>query len=97
MDRTARQALAVEGLARSAARIVAGWWEAAAAGLSRQAQNRRVLHRLSAMSDRELRDIGLVRQDVADAALPGNGDASLLLVARREERRGGRHYPGRAP
>ena len=97
MDRTARQALASPGLAQAAFRIVAGWWKAAAAGLSRQAQNRRVLHRLSAMSDRELRDIGLVRQDVVDAALPGNGDASHLLLARREERHGGRNYPGRAP
>lgn len=96
MDRTEQQ-LGTGGLAQAASRIVSGWWQAAAAGLSRQAQNRRVLQSLSVMSDRELRDIGLVRQDVMDAALPGHGDASLLLVARRGERRGGRRYPGRAP
>lgn len=62
-----------------------------AAGLSRQAINRRVLRQLSAMSERELRDIGLVRQDVADASLlSGTGDASLFLVGRRDERRAGR-------
>ncbi|KQP61547.1 MULTISPECIES: DUF1127 domain-containing protein [unclassified Methylobacterium] len=54
--------------------------------LSRQAMNRRVLRQLSAMSERELKDIGLVRQDVADASC-GEGDASVLLVARRDERR----------
>lgn len=97
MERTARQALGAGGLTHAASRIVAGWWKAAADGLSRHAQNRRVHYRLSVMSDRELRDIGLVRQDVVDAALPGNGDASHLLLARRDERRNGRRRPGRAP
>ena len=57
------------------------------AGLSRAAMNRRVLQRLSTLSDRELKDIGLTRQDVADACVPGAGDAIHLLVGRRDERR----------
>ncbi|WCS27347.1 DUF1127 domain-containing protein [Methylobacterium sp. NMS14P] len=59
----------------------------ARAGLSRTAMNRRVLQRLSTLSDRELRDIGLTPQDVADACVPGTGDAIHLLVGRRDERR----------
>ncbi|SFV02065.1 protein of unknown function [Methylobacterium sp. UNCCL125] len=57
------------------------------AGLSRAAMNRRVLHRLSTLSDRELKDIGLTRQDVADACVPGTGDAIHRLIVRRDERR----------
>lgn len=57
------------------------------AGLTRAAMNRRVLQRLSTLSDRELKDIGLTRQDVADACVPGTGDAIHLLVGRRDERR----------
>ena len=57
------------------------------AGLSRAAMNRRVLQRLSTLSDRELKDIGLTRQDVADACVPSTGDAIDLLVGRRDERR----------
>ena len=70
-----------------AARAVA---EAAAevrTGLSRAAMNRRVLHRLSTLSARELKDIGLTPQDVADAAVPGPRDATDLLIGRRNERR----------
>ncbi len=52
----------------------------------RVATNRRVLHRLSVMSDRELRDIGLIRQDVRDANLPGV-DAIAFLRDRREAQR----------
>lgn len=77
---------AATGRVRQAARIAAGLIAKAAAGLSRQAMNRRVLHKLGVMSDRELKDIGLVRQDIADAATSA-GDASLLLLARRDERR----------
>ncbi|CAA2102850.1 hypothetical protein MBUL_01895 [Methylobacterium bullatum] len=58
----------------------------AAAGLSRQAMNRRVLRKLSVMSDRELKDIGLIRQDVTDAGT-GEADASQFLIGRRDERR----------
>lgn len=61
---------------------------AAAAGVSRAAINRRVVRQLGVMSDRELRDIGLVRQDVLDSAtLLLDGDASSFLIGRRNERR----------
>ena len=72
------------------ARAVRAIAEAAAevrAGLSRAAMNRRVLHRLSTLSERELKDIGLTPQDVADAAVPGPRDATDLLIGRRDERR----------
>lgn len=72
------------------ARVARSIAEAAAeirAGLSRAAMNRRVLHRLSALSDRELKDIGLSRQDVADACGPSVSDAIDLLNGRRDERR----------
>ena len=76
---------AVRRLARSAI-------ARAAEGLSRRARNRRILDRLARMTDRELRDIGLSRGDVADAlALTGGADASLLLVERRNERLASRH------
>ena len=76
---------------RTASRLVRALIGGAAKGLSRNARDRRVLRRLSAMSDRELQDIGLTRGDVVDAAsLPRNDDASLLLVRRRDERRGNR-------
>lgn len=55
------------------------------------ARNRRVLHRLSTLSDRELKDIGLWRQDVYDAALIENGDAARFLTERRESRRAARN------
>jgi hypothetical protein len=62
-----------------------------AAGVSRAAINRRVVGQLSRMSDRELRDIGLVRQDVLDSEmLLLEGDASSFLVGRRNERWGAR-------
>ena len=48
---------------------------------------RRTLAQLSRMSEYELRDIGLTRQDVADAtALPMDADPSTLLVRRRSAR-----------
>jgi len=59
-------------------------------GLSRAAMNRRVLQRLSRLSERESKDIGLSRQDVADAFGPGIGDAIDLLNGRRDERRSAR-------
>jgi uncharacterized protein YjiS (DUF1127 family) len=62
-------------------------------GLSRAAMNRRVLQRLSTLSERELKDIGLTRQDVADAGVPGTSDAILLLIDRRDARRRGRRAP----
>ena len=62
----------------------AAWLRADLAGAVR---NRRVLHRLASLSDRELKDIGLWRQDVSDAGLIENGDASRFLIGRREARR----------
>ena len=48
---------------------------------------RRTMSLLARMSDYELRDIGLTRQDVADAsALPLDADPSLLLARRRAAR-----------
>jgi uncharacterized protein YjiS (DUF1127 family) len=45
---------------------------------------RRTMTQLARMSDYELKDIGLTRQDVADAsALPLDADPSALLVHRR--------------
>jgi uncharacterized protein YjiS (DUF1127 family) len=72
------------------ARAVGAIAEAAAevrAELSRAAMNRRVLHRLSTLSERELKDIGLTPQDLADAGVPGPRDATALLIGRRDERR----------
>ncbi|MBX9934677.1 MAG: DUF1127 domain-containing protein [Methylobacterium sp.] len=81
-------------LLERAARLISGVASRIGEELSRQAMNRRVLQQLSAMSERELRDIGLVRQDLFDASsLSGSGDASLLLVDRRNERRAGRRAP----
>lgn len=77
-----------------AARLISGVTSKVGGELSRQAMNRRVLQQLSAMSERELRDIGLVRQDLFDASsLSGSGDASLLLIDRRNERRTARRAP----
>jgi uncharacterized protein YjiS (DUF1127 family) len=73
-------------LARAAA-ICVGLAAEIRAGLSRAAMNRRVLQRLSTLSERELKDIGLTPQDVADACGPGTGDAIDMLVGRRDERR----------
>ncbi len=48
---------------------------------------RRAMAQLSRMSDYELRDIGLTRQDIADvSALPLDADPSALLVKRRAAR-----------
>ncbi len=48
---------------------------------------RRTMSQLARMSEYELRDIGLTRQDVADAtALPLDADPSALLTHRRAAR-----------
>jgi hypothetical protein len=53
------------------------------------------MSQLAGMSDYELRDIGLIRQDLGDAsALPLDADPSALLVRRRAARE--RPSPGRA-
>ena len=80
-----------ESLLRRARASMAGASAAIAAGLSRAAINARILHQLGAMSERELKDIGLVRQDLHDAAaLRLDGDATHLLLARRDERKAAR-------
>lgn len=94
-DATSRNASRVAP-ARADLRIAGTGWvlrqmAALAAGLSRAAINRRVVGQLSRMSDRELKDIGLVRQDVRDSEmLLLEGDASSFLLGRREERRNAR-------
>ena len=91
---TADQGRAPVSLLERAARLIAGAASKLGEELSRQAMNRRVLRQLSAMSERELRDIGLVRQDLFDASsLSAGEDASLLLVDRRNERRAARRAP----
>ena len=56
---------------------------------------RRTMSQLGGMSDYELRDIGLTRQDLFDAtALPLDADPSPLLARRRAARE--RPVPGRA-
>ncbi len=48
---------------------------------------RRTMSQLARMSEYELRDIGLTRQDVSDAtALPLDSDPSSLLARRRAAR-----------
>ena len=49
---------------------------------------RRVLLRLGALTDRELKDIGLYRQDLRDAsAFPRDADPGLMLRRKVEARR----------
>ena len=49
---------------------------------------RRAMHELAHMSDYELRDIGLTRQDVFDvSALPLDQDPTALLARRRNAAR----------
>lgn len=78
------------GSKRAPLRFAPGWvTEALArlrADLSRPAMDRRILHRLNVIIDRELRAIGFVRRDVHDARAPDAGDVAAFLVARREAR-----------
>lgn len=53
-------------------------------GPFRALEDRRLLDVLAAMSDHELRDIGLGRGDIQDAvARPGGRDTSAFLAGRR--------------
>jgi uncharacterized protein YjiS (DUF1127 family) len=62
-------------------RHLAGW-------PARMVAARQAMRQLAGMSDHELRDIGLFRQDLRDAtALPLDADPTRLLAARTEERR----------
>ena len=50
---------------------------------ARALESRRLLDDLGRMSDHELRDIGLTRQDLRDAtALPSSRDPGVLFAAR---------------
>lgn len=86
LSETAGAGIRTSWIAR-AARAFAEAAGAIRADLARAAMNRRVLQRLAMLSARELRDIGLTPQDVADACGPGTADAIDLLVGRRDERR----------
>jgi len=84
----------VPSLARHASFGAAAALKRALAWPARVAAARRTMNALARMSDYELRDIGLTRQDVADAtALPLDADPSALLVRRRAGRE--RASPGR--
>ena len=54
----------------------------------RALENRRLLDGMGELSDYELRDIGLTRQDLRDAtALPANRDPGQFFAARAASRR----------
>jgi uncharacterized protein YjiS (DUF1127 family) len=82
----------------TADRVLAGLSRAAAATLTgidavlmwpfRASENRRLVETLGAMSDHDLRDIGLTRHDLRDTlALPLDRDAGAFLADRRSSRR----------
>lgn len=78
---------AVAGLSRLAARLLAGV-DALVMWPFRVAENRRVVETLAALSDHDLRDIGVSRHDLRDlAALPFHCDAGAFLSRRRAGRR----------
>ncbi len=85
--RTSAADSVLAGLSRTAAALVAGvdtvlMWP------FRAAENRRLLQELGAMSDHDLRDIGLTRNDLRDSlALPADRDAGAFLSDRRFARR----------
>ena len=55
----------------------------------RAIENRRLLDGLAVLSDHELRDIGLTRQDLRDAtALPADRDPGQFFAVRAASRRG---------
>lgn len=56
-------------------------------------QARRELETLAAMSENELKDIGLTRSDLGDAtALPADASPTDFLAVRVEERHRARHW-----
>ena len=78
---------ALAGLSRAASALLAGI-DAVVMWPFRAAENRRVIETLGAMSDHDLRDIGLTRHDLRDSlALPPTSDAGTFLAARRSARR----------
>ncbi len=77
----ARAAFGVAGALTSLAAAVMAW-------PARIVEHRRLMNQMAGMSDHELRDIGLFRQDVADATAVAYGhDPSEVLVERAAERR----------
>jgi uncharacterized protein YjiS (DUF1127 family) len=75
--------------ARRAPRVSAALWRVLS-WPARVAEARRTMTDLARMSDYELRDIGLTRQDLSDAtSLPLDADPSGLLVRRRASRERG--------
>ena len=78
---------ALAGLSRAAAAALTGI-DAVLMWPFRASENRRLMETLSAMSDHDLRDIGLTRHDLRDMmALPLDRDAGAFLAARRSSRR----------
>jgi len=74
-------------LARQASRATAAAIKRALSWPARVSAARRAMRQIARMSDVELRDIGLVRQDVVDiSALRCDADPSALLVGRRAAR-----------
>jgi uncharacterized protein YjiS (DUF1127 family) len=84
----------IQSLARRAYRGVAGTLRRAISWPARVGAARRTMSQLARMSEYELRDIGLTRQDLLDVtALPIDSDPSALLARRRAARE--RPSPGR--
>lgn len=78
---------ALAGLSRAAAAALTGI-DAVLMWPFRAVENRRIVETLGAMSDHDLRDIGLTRHDIRDTmALPATSDAGAFLAARRSSRR----------
>jgi len=81
--------------ARQASRDAASVLRRALSWPARVGAARRTMSQLARMSEYELRDIGLTRQDVVDvSALPLDEDPTALLARRRDAARDGqKHEP----
>ena len=78
--------------ARKASHEAASALKRALAWPARVGAARRAMMQLARMSDYELHDIGLTRQDVLDvSALPLDEDPTALLARRRAAAREGQH------
>ena len=72
----------------NAARAALGLFDRVLLWPARALETRRLLDDMGAMSEHELRDIGLTRQDLRDAtALPAGQDPGLLFATRVASRR----------
>jgi uncharacterized protein YjiS (DUF1127 family) len=75
---------------------VAGWLAGGASGIARVVTGRRVLRELASFDDRMLKDIGLTRSDLRNAAAePLLRDPTALLAGRVSELR--LRHSGMAP